>query len=183
MRKLVTALAVPVLALAVAAPVGATQYSRERFEWADSWSYDWCGPVIDVVSEGGDTISIRTGKGPDDDAFFAHDGFWFKEQHRRRSDGKMATVEGHGQYVETTATRVDGSVFEFESIVAGQPFTVRDAEGGLILRDRGSIREVITFDTLGDDTPGGELVAQVSSILDGKFPGLTTDLFCEYWND
>ena len=63
---------------------------------------------------------------------------------------------------ETKATHVSGTIFEFTSVNAGQPFVVRDSDGNLILRDRGVIRQVIQVDTLGDVVPGGAFVADVS---------------------
>jgi len=48
--------------------------------------------------------------------------------------------------------------------------------GNLILRDRGVIRQVIQFDTLGDDVPGGAFVADVSFSAHGPHPGLDFDV-------
>jgi len=44
------------------------------------------------------------------------------------------------------------------------------------VRDRGVVRQVIQFDTLGDDVPGGEFVADVSITLNGPHPGFTFDI-------
>ena len=37
------------------------------------------------------------------------------------------------------------------------------------------IRQVLEFDTLGDDVPGGEFVADVSFSFSGPHPGLDFD--------
>ena len=76
---------------------------------------------------------------------------------------------------ETKAVRVSGTVFQFTSVEAGQPFYVRDGDGNLILRDRGSIRQVIEFDTLGDATPGGVFITDVSFRANGPHPGFEFD--------
>ncbi|MFL5775430.1 MAG: hypothetical protein ACJ76W_04065 [Chloroflexota bacterium] len=73
-------------------------------------------------------------------------------------------------------THVEATIFEFTSINSGQPFVVRDSDGNLVMRDRGVIREVIQFDTLGDDVPGGEFVTGVSFSVSGPHPGLDVDL-------
>jgi hypothetical protein len=71
---------------------------------------------------------------------------------------------------------VEGTVFEFTSVLAGQPFTVWDSNGNVIVRDRGVVRQVLRFDTLGNDVPGGEFVAEVSFSVHGPHPGLDLDL-------
>ena len=83
---------------------------------------------------------------------------------------------GNGLFQDTRATRVEGTIFEFTSINAGQPFIVQDSHGNVIVRDRGVIRQVLEFDTLGDDVPGGEFVADVSFSVHGPHPGLEFDL-------
>ena len=50
-------------------------------------------------------------------------------------------------------------------------FTVTDDAGNVIVRDRGSIRETILFDTLGDDSPDGEAIESVSIRASGQHPG------------
>jgi hypothetical protein len=44
------------------------------------------------------------------------------------------------------------------------------------VRDRGVIRQVIEFDTLGDDVPGGAFISDVSFSVSGPHPGLDFDL-------
>ena len=44
-----------------------------------------------------------------------------------------------------------------------------------MLRDRGVIRQVIEFDTLGDDMPGGAFITDVSFSVSGPHPGLAFD--------
>ena len=104
-------------------------------------------------------------------AFFLHDNYEFLETWTRRDTGEFVTISGNGLMHETKATHVSGTIFEFTSINAGQPFVVRDSDGNLILRDRGVIRQVIQFDTLGDDVPGGAFVADVSFSVDWAAPG------------
>lgn len=62
---------------------------------------------------------------------------------------------------------MSGSVFEFTSVDAGQSW-VKDADGNVIAAGRGSVRETIRFDTLGDDEPGGELIMSVSVRANGQ---------------
>ena len=43
----------------------------------------------------------------------------------------------------------------FETIEAGQRFTVRDMSGETLIRERGQLRFTYLFDTEGNDRPGG----------------------------
>ena len=70
---------------------------------------------------------------------------------------------------------MDGTIFTFSSVLAGQPFKVTDEDGRVLLRDRGVIRETILFDTLGDDMPGGTFIDSVEFSVSGPQPGLLFD--------
>jgi hypothetical protein len=168
------------LALSSAAPVAATIYVGGHYGGTDAWTYDDCGPTIEVTSEYGGVFRIRTGKGADASAFFMMDNYWYREIHRG-SNGKTAVIAGNGVYNETRATNVGGSVFEFRTILAGRPFTMTDGDGNVLYRDRGSITQTFLFDTLGDGTPGGAFVDLIDVQTHGQFPGFGADL-CEYWN-
>ena len=118
---------------------------------------------------------IRTGTGPDEGAFFQQERYSFAETQTNPETGASVTVERHGLYNEVKATRVSGSVFEFVAIDAGQPFSLYDANGNLVLRDRGSIRLRGVFDTLGDDQPGGEVVTELEPTLQSPDPAFGAD--------
>jgi hypothetical protein len=164
-----------VLALAAASTASATMYDRERYGGEGAYSYDDCGFWVDVTFTFSGTAHIRTGKGKDAGAFFAHDNYSFREVHTRRDTGETFILRANGVFQETNATRIEGNVFEFTSINAGQPFVVTDSDGNVLVRDRGVIRETILFDTLGDDTPGGEFIASIAFDVHGPHPGLSFD--------
>ena len=180
-RRLSALLWAGLLTLGAALPVSAAMYSREAYEGTDAWSYDACGPLVDATVAFSGRLVMRAGTGKDEGAFFAHDTYQFRETHVRRSDGKVATMVGILTLSETRGTRVEGSVFAFDSTFAGQ-VVMRDAAGDVVFRDRGTIRETILLDTLGDDVPGGDYVDTLSGSLHGQYPGLTSDAFCEFWN-
>ena len=78
------------------------------------------------------------------------------------------------------ATPLGGTIFEFEAVEAGQPFVIEDAEGNVVVRDRGALRHRIVFDTLGDDEPGGVVLEEFDSAVHGPHPGFADDFpFCE----
>jgi hypothetical protein len=80
---------------------------------------------------------------------------------------------------------VEGNVYAFTVIVAGQPFTVRDASGKVVLRDRGIVRHRIVFDTLGDGMIGGVQLGNEIIAIGGPHPGLdqSEDDFCAMVQD
>jgi hypothetical protein len=176
-RAFVSALGAAFMALPLAAgPVGATVILRDHYSDDYAFSFDDCGYWIDVSGHAQGTAQIRVGKGDLTSAFFLHDNYSFLETWTRRDTGTFFTLGGNGLFQETTATHVSGTIFEFTSINAGQPFLVWDSDGNLIVRDRGVIRQVLQFDTLGDGVPGGEFVADVSFSVHGPHPGLEFDV-------
>jgi hypothetical protein len=170
------------LVLTLALPASASIFFRERYSDTDAFSYDDCGSVVDVTVEFGGLFQIRTGTGDDASAFFAHDNYWYRETHVRQSDGKTVVLSGNGNFVETKATRVEGTIFTFTAVNAGQLFTARDGDGNVIFRDRGVIVETILFDTTGDDEPGGDFLGILDTSFHGQFPSLDGD-FCMFWID
>jgi len=145
--------------------------NRESYSGEYAFSYDDCGFWVDVASEFGGRAQFRVGTGPDDGAFFVHDNYWGREVHVRRGTTDSVVISGDGLFQETRGTRVEGTVFLFESVNAGQPFVVTDADGDVVLRDRGVIRQTLLFDTLGDDMPGGVVIAEVDLDIGGPHPG------------
>ncbi|MEA2607022.1 MAG: hypothetical protein QOI00_1779 [Chloroflexota bacterium] len=175
-RTFISAVGAALLALPLAAsPVGATVILRDHYSDDYGFSFDDCGFWIDVSGHDQGIAQLRVGKGDLATAFFLHDNYEFLETWTRRDTGDHFTIEGNGLFQETKATPVEGTIFAFTSINAGQPFVVRDSDGNLVGRDRGVIRQVLEFDTLGDDVPGGQFVADVSFSVSGPHPGLDFD--------
>lgn len=169
-----TAAALVLLPLA-AAPAAATIIDRDHYSVDYTDSFDDCGFWVDITGNSHGTAQIRVGTGNLASAFFVHDNYEFLETWTRRDTGAFITISGNGLFHETGATHVSGTVFDFTSINAGQPVVVRNAAGEIVARDRGVIRQVIRFDTLGDDQPGGAYVADVAFTVHGPHPGLDFD--------
>ena len=91
------------------------------------------------------------------------DVFHYREVWTNPDTGQWFVIRGHGLFREIRATQVEGTVYEFVAVEAGQPFVIEDAEGNVIVRDRGVIRHTILFDTLGDGQPGGEFIERDGS--------------------
>jgi len=160
--------------LVTGTPASATIYERSVYTNHYEFSYD-CGFAVDVAGDVEQRYRVRTGTGPDEGAFFLRNRYSFTETHTNPETGAFATIEIHGLYNEVKATRLSGSVFEFAAVDAGQPFSLYDSNGELVLRDRGSIQFRVVFDTLGDDEPGGEVVTEFDPKLNGPHPSFDAD--------
>jgi hypothetical protein len=166
--RLRTALAAAgTMTVVLAAPAPATVVDQGRFvDEPYGFSYD-CGFPIEVSGVATGNFRLREGKGDDASAFFSLDRTTFREIHTNPQTGAWFSVSGHFASNETTARRVDGSLFEFRSVKAGQPAVIEDASGNVVARDRGVIRSTILFDTGGDDVPGGTFVELLDLDLNG----------------
>ncbi len=154
---------------------GATVIQRGGYVSPSVDDYELCGIAVHEEGVFTGTVHLRVGKGVAESAFFAHDHFAYAFTITNPENGRYFTTEGKGVFNETNATRVGETTFEFTSIEAGQTFVLRDPSGSAVLRDRGRVRSTILFDTLGDDTPGGELVAWLDDDLAGPHPGFIFD--------
>lgn len=161
-----------------AVPASATVVERGHYSGTDSFSYDDCGFPVDVEVEFSGVFRIREGKHQNETAFFLQDNFSYREVHTNVDTGEWLVIRGDGVFNETKATRVEGNVFEFTAVEAGQPFVVEDSAGNVVIRDRGAIQRTILFDTGGDDVPGGTFIEDVSVEVRGPHPGFFVD-FCE----
>jgi hypothetical protein len=170
-----TLVAMAVIALA-GIPAGATIYEKGRFTEEYSFSYD-CVPV-EVEGEVSGQFRIRQGKGKAAGFFFFRGTSSFREVHTNTETGEWFVVRGHTVFNEVKARRVEGTIFKLTAILAGQPFTVENSAGEVVLRDRGVIRHTILFATEGDDVPGGVEVEFLAADVRGPHPGFDAD-FCE----
>jgi hypothetical protein len=173
-RRLAAMLGGLLLLLLTVTPVTATVRDQEHYSFDYDFSYDCDGTEIVVTGHAEGVAHVRVGKGDLASAFFAHDNYAFSETHTN-PDGDFVVITGDGLFQETRATHVEGTIFQFWSVNAGRPFTIYDESGNVIVRDRGVIRASILFDTLGDDTPGGIFIEEVSFEVAGPHDGLGFD--------
>ena len=162
------------VALMWISPASATVGFKEHYSNDYAFSYDCGATTIEVTGHAEGVAHIRVGKGDFETAFFAHDNYSFTETHTN-PDGDFLVITGNALFQETRATHVAGTIFTFTAVVTGQPFTVYDSSGTLLVRDRGAIRETILFDTLGDDTPSGDFIDSLSFDVAGPHDGLGFD--------
>ena len=181
-RRLVLAFAAAALSVATIVPAAFAQVGlRERYDIDWSFSHDDCGWTVDVTGGSTGTFHARIGKGDFASAFFFHDNYEWQETHVRSTDGATITLGGNGVFQEGRATLVEGTTYAFSSVNAGQLLVVRDSSGEILLRDRGSMKQTLMLDTLGDDELGGIFVGEISFRLNGQFPSETID-YCTWFD-
>jgi hypothetical protein len=179
-RCVATAGVLALAAMALALPAPADVINHERFGDSFSDDFELCGIPVHTDGEVSGFFHQRVGKGDRDTAFFAHINYTTAETITNPANGKFLVIEGHAVVQQTTATRLEGTIFEFSDVTAGQPFVLRDMSGAVVLRNRGAVRGTILFDTLGDDTPGGVVLEVISVRISGPHPELEMDedAFC-----
>ena len=173
---------VTLLALALAGPVQAAPIEYEHYSGTDSFDFDDCGFTIhnDVTYEG--TFML---KAPRDDGA---PPYWFDnyEAHETlTANGRTLTVDHQGLYKDLRITLVEGTIYQFVAMEAGQPFVVRTSDGDVLLRDRGLLKTTFQVDTQGDTDPDNDEFIEGSwSILadNGRHPGFYID-FCDELED
>jgi hypothetical protein len=95
--------------------------------------------------------------------------------------GDFFTLSGNWFGKELKPRLVEGTIYTFEFIQAGQPFVITDMTGRVVLRDRGLIRLSLLFDLLGDGEPGGVFLDASVVRVSGPHPGFAEDFdLCEF---
>lgn len=179
MTRVVTSLvAAALLAVSVAAAAQATVREKVREEFAWSFVED-CGFPVDVTGSGSAVFVLREGKNKDSGAFPFMDRFAYTETWTNRATGAWFVIRGHLLLNEVEATHVEGSIFLFRFIEAGQPFVVEDSDGNVVERNSGLVHGTYLFDTGGDDQPGGIYLEDLDVRVAGPHPSLGTHP-CDY---
>ena len=153
-----------------AGTASATVFERGTFTNQYAFSHDDCGFDVDVEGTSSGHFRVREGKGKTTTAFFELVNFAFTETQTNPANGKFVTVVANASFREIRAKRVEGTVFEFWAVEAGQ-FRTYDSDGRLVARDRGSVQFHSLFDTEGDDVPGGKLIEEFPPTVHGPHPG------------
>ena len=172
--------------MAWAVPAQATVIEHEHFSFSDSFPNVVCGVSVrhDLLVSG--VAHQRVGNGDLASAFFQFDTHRVVETLTNEVNGNFVRIEHYEVRHDVQATHVSGSIFMVTTIFAGRPMLIRDMTGRVVSRDRGVIRVTYLFDTLGDDTPGGLDLGQLSLQVSGPHPlgggwargGVNRDAFC-----
>ena len=176
LAALIVGVAVP--GVAQAAP----PLENSHYDFVDVFSFDDCGFTIDFEGTNTGHFMVREVEGSDGQAFFAHDNYQYRNVLTNPETGAFMVVYGHGLFREITARHVEGNIWEFTAADAGQPQTIEDSEGNVVLTESGRVTFRALFDTLGDGEPGGVLLEEEITSVSGPHPGIDSD-FCAIATD
>lgn len=179
MRGLLILAASIVLMLAIAPAAQAKKVEHERVSETESGSFVACGLEIDFVTDIEFMYMIREDR-PGSTAYLYSDVFESRTVLTNVENGEWFVIREKSTLREVKATHVEDDVYLFRMQIAGQPFVVEDSDGKVVMRDRGLVVFEVLFDTLGDDTPGGEELSTELVSMHGPHPGffLEDEDFC-----
>ena len=160
-----------IVPLSVPAASAAPPEENTKYSYDDTFRDRFCGLRLLVHEVGGGHFMLFPIEESDGQAWLGHDNYWFRTVFTNRDNGESVVISGRGIFKELTGTQVDGDIWEFTAIEAGQPFVLRDSSGEVILRDRGLLRFRAIYDVLGDGQPGGELIEHEVTQSAGPHPG------------
>jgi hypothetical protein len=187
-HNIVTAgVVVAVAAIAsIAVPTAASAKPLEVTHYNDTYtdSFNDCGFRIDVTGEASGRYMIKDSTPKTDGQFFrVLDKYSFTDILTNHRTGEWFSVSARGTFREMPATlHSDGQTVTYQVKDSGAFNTVRDSDGNLLFRDRGTVTFEFVFDTLGDSQPGGELISEELVSVSGPHPFFEAD-FCEVAND
>lgn len=154
---------------ATATTADATMYLQDEYEYQFTEQFELCGYTLDRTETGSGRIQFREGTNRTDSHFFVHNNIVLNVVVTNPATGRSWTESFAGNYVDVTAERVSGNLFEVVGSEAGR-LVIRDDDGTIVVRERGRVRTTFLFDTLGDDVPGGIDVGVVDVHVAGPHP-------------
>ena len=172
-------------AIGMTVPVAAqaAPLEREHYSGSESRNFNDCGFTVheEVTFEG--TFILKAPRGGGGAPPYVLDNY---EAHQTfTANGRTLTIDHQGLYKDLHITLVEGTVYQFVTMEAGQPFVVRDGDGNILIRDRGVIKSTFQVDTQGDTDLDNDVFIEDSFELladHGRHPGFYID-FCELLED
>jgi hypothetical protein len=150
-------------------------YDRGTTRQPFSFDDDDCGFTVHVQGRLRESYVLHTVPGSSGEAFREERRYDYRKVITNPATGKTMSVSGHGEYRELRATHVEGDRWELLSVESGRPFVVRDANGRVVLADRGAMFVRSVQDTLGDGLPSSEETRHDLVNTWGHFPSLADD--------
>jgi hypothetical protein len=167
-----------VVVLVTALPASAAPLQHERYSGTDSFTE--CDRYQGDLSFRGIVTLKDATPATGGQFFYFTDNYQYREVVTNPDTGAFLTIAGNGQFKESHARLVEGTLFTFQTRESGQPFVISDSSGTVLLRDRGMIVQSVTFDSLGDSQPGGETLGQEVLRVSGPHPGFGDFDFCGF---
>ena len=170
LRRATSLAAASLLALTLAVPVMARPLDSGKFSGTDSGTE--CGTYARESTFSGWFMIKDATPATDGQFFYFETRVTYADVITNSETGAFFTVTGSSLFKESRARLVEGNVFTYNTVEAGQPFVVTDMTGHVVLRDVGLIEVSYLFDSLGDGAPGGALLAEPQLVrVAGPHPG------------
>jgi hypothetical protein len=144
------------------------------YAFRDSFDPECPGLSMRVDVEGRGVDSYRNVAGSDGQAFMLTDTYRNEEVWTNLDTGVSFTITANASVRESNPVPVAledvppelipaeglvGPVYRFTVRLSGQPFTLRDSAGEVVIREYGVLEWDLLFDTLGDREPGGRALS------------------------
>ena len=174
MKRLIIS-AIVLLALAMAAPVQAAPLEREHYSFTDSFDFDDCGFVVHVEVVGEGVFMLKAPRSDGAPPYYFDN---YNVTETLTANGRTLTIEHQGLYKDLQITLVEGTIYQFVAIEAGQPFVATDEDGNVLFHDRGLLKTTFQVDTLGDTDLSNDIFIEDSwsLVMDaGAHPGFYID--------
>ena len=169
-RRATSLAAASLLALTIAVPVLARPLDSGTFSGTDSGTE--CGTYARESTFSGWFMIKDATPATNGQFFYFESRVTYADVITNPETGAFFTVTGSSLFKESQARLVEGDVFTYNTIEAGQPFVVTDMTGHVVLRDVGLIEVSYLFDSLGDGAPGGALLEDPQLVrVAGPHPG------------
>lgn len=149
-----------VVALGPSISAHAAPLEREHYSGTDSYTDKSCGFDIEYESTFEGTFML---KAPHRDGAPPYVFNNYETHEVLTANGRTLTQDHQGLYKNVKITLVEGTVYQYVALEAGQPFVIRDSDGNVLYRDRGALKTTFQFDTKGDADPAND------EFIDGSF--------------
>lgn len=167
-RTVATLMLTAGMAVGVAAPSGATIDVRNHYSFTDSSDFSECGIDdihLDTVGHG--LFTARQVHDSDGQAWFGHDNYDVTDTFTNPANDRSFSITYNGNFREIRARHIEGNIWEFDWRDSGSTWVLRDGDGNVLVRDRGSISATGTYDLLGDGKPGGIVLHETDPVING----------------
>jgi hypothetical protein len=149
-----------VIALGPSIGAHAAPVEREHYSETASYTDASCGFDIEVNATYTGTRMLKAPRGEGTPPYVFDN---YEAHEVLTANGRTLIADHQGLYTNVKITHVEGTVYQYVAMEAGQPFTIRDSDGHVLYRDRGAIKTTFQFDTKGDADPAND------DFIDGSF--------------
>jgi hypothetical protein len=151
-----------------------------HYAYRDQYQYADCGFEVTGTAWGSGLFMLKSGRRGDATPYYFENYEWHAVT-VNPANGKWFREDGNGLYKDLRIINVEGTIYTFEAVETGRPFTLTDMDGNRVYADRGRLLTQFTVDTKGDDDlSNDEFIDGTWSLLaeNGAHPGFFIEDWC-----